>query len=527
MRKIFLVLLLVVFLITPAIALAANTALAPEFNPLCWQAEDCTKTRANIAGVKYENLSAAEKKYYQQQGWFPNDEPCNKTDWGKCLPANKTVTEIAFGGKNEFLNIGEFIKTNYNYFLVIISILAVIVIIISGAQWTVSAGSSEVINASKKRIGGALVGLLIAYMSYAILQTINPALVNLRLPQTWLIRPIVVAPEWCKDANNVKKFALAANNGEIVDLKKFASIDLKEMNTTDMNCGNKYFMEGAGGAICAGTKCGDGTICVGANNKYSCEKGILAGSIGGVIGACSKVVDGNNNAKFMMMCRNGAVYELEDVDVDETGGKYFFGAKDQKKVLLKIEEYTKDKCGSPDSVAGFYIGLEINDESSGSAKMPLASECSSWSFGVDDWHAVGRSSGNNCDVNLSKLATAILDKKNNTKTGCGSDNQYCSCSFMSMQEYNKELVKDPNFISKLLTREEIVTTGGFQCNIKITREEFPSVDNNVWTVIGKTVAKEMIGIWLAGPWGGAVAVGHTFFTSDPTDCLYFEPTVGY
>lgn len=525
MQKVFLSFLLAIFSLTP-VSVFAQTTLAPEFNPLCWQAEECGKIRASIVNVDFNTLDAAKKKEFIDQGWIKDEEPCDKAGWGKCLPANKTTTEIAFGGKKEFLNIGDFIKVNYNYFLAIISVLAVLIIIIAGVQWTVSAGSAEVINSAKKRIGGALIGLVIAYLSFAILQTINPALVNLRLPQTWLIRPQKLAPEFCNEIPEVKEFALAAENGKNIDPATYTSVNLQTIELDKMNCGNLYFFKGGGKSTCSGDKCEEEKVCVKINNKYNCEKGILAGSIDGSIGNCLKVVDGNNNAKFMMMCKNGAVYEIEDVDVDETGKRYFFGAKDQKKIYSKIDDF-KNKCGGLEQVVGFYIGLEVNDESSGSAKLPLASECSSWSFGIDDWHAVGRSSGHNCDVNLSKLATEILDKKNNTKGGCGGDNQYCSCSFMSMQKYNEELVKDPNFISKLLTWEEIVSIGGFQCNIKITREQFPSVDNSVWTTIGKAVAKEAVGILLAGPWGGAAAVGHTFLNSDPTDCLYFKPTFGY
>lgn len=284
MKKILFIFLIAVCLLAPVSVLAAGTTLAPEFNPLCWEADACGQTRASIGGVDYAKLTGAQKKYYIEQGWIQNEEPCNKAGWGKCLPAYKTTTEMAFGGKQEFANIGEFIKVNYNYLLAIISILAVVVIIISGVQWTVSAGSAEVITSAKKRIGGALIGLFIAYMSFAILQTINPALVNLRLPQIWLIRPGNVAPEWCKDVpKDVGKFAIAAKADDKVKKEDYLKADFtKNIDVKDMKCGDQYFVKDANGEVCRGFTCEKKNLCLPIKNSagsvspgYQCTEGEL------------------------------------------------------------------------------------------------------------------------------------------------------------------------------------------------------------------------------------------------------------
>lgn len=74
--------------------------------------------------------------------------------------------------------IGEFIKALYNFGLVIISIVAVVMIIMQGAKIVVSGGESKV--EGYKKIGQVAVGLVIAWGSYAILYTINPALVEFK-----------------------------------------------------------------------------------------------------------------------------------------------------------------------------------------------------------------------------------------------------------------------------------------------------------------------------------------------------------
>lgn len=281
MKK-FLFLIIFFSLLTPVVSLAASTDLAPSFNPICWRKDDCIATRAQILQQEVKGAKA------DAAGWLQED-PCTG-DWGKCLPSGITVTEIAFGGKKEFANLGDFLKTNFDLAIAVAGILAVIMIIIAGVQWVTSGGNSEMITSAKKRIGGALTGLLIAYLSYTILNTINPALVNLRLPQNFLVRPFKIAPEYCRDipADSKPLFAEAAKKDEKVDPKKMLDKNLKMVSTTpdQMSCGTKYFIEGGGGATCMGSFCGvnSGKSCLPfttngdqiANNIPNCEAAQLA-----------------------------------------------------------------------------------------------------------------------------------------------------------------------------------------------------------------------------------------------------------
>ncbi|OGH66928.1 MAG: hypothetical protein A3B90_01820 [Candidatus Magasanikbacteria bacterium RIFCSPHIGHO2_02_FULL_41_13] len=76
--------------------------------------------------------------------------------------------------------IGEYLSLIYRYLVVFAGLVAVIVIIIAGIQWTASGGNSSSIESAKNRIIGALTGLGLAVGSYLILYTINPELVNFR-----------------------------------------------------------------------------------------------------------------------------------------------------------------------------------------------------------------------------------------------------------------------------------------------------------------------------------------------------------
>lgn len=253
MKSKFLVGIIFVSLLFPVMTLAAAAAEpAPEFNPVCWRKAACDIQRASLLN---KTVKEVEKDF---SGWIQNEAPCNQEGWGKCLPSGVTVTEISFGGKNKFNNLPEFLKINYNMALTVAGILAVIMIIVAGVQWVTSGGNSEMITGAKKRIGGALTGLLIAYLSYAILNTINPALVNLHLPQNYMIRPFEELAKYCKDTSASTTFAFASEKGVAVDPKIMndPNLVLKEMSPKEMGCGKNYFA-GSGASTCMGSYCGE------------------------------------------------------------------------------------------------------------------------------------------------------------------------------------------------------------------------------------------------------------------------------
>jgi len=91
---------------------------------------------------------------------------------------NIPLTDGADGKK--YINIpwiGEFVQYVYNYAISIAGILAVVMIMVGGIMWVVSAGDSGRITTAKTYITSAVVGLIILFTSYTILKNVNPALV--------------------------------------------------------------------------------------------------------------------------------------------------------------------------------------------------------------------------------------------------------------------------------------------------------------------------------------------------------------
>lgn len=100
------------------------------------------------------------------------------------------IKEVDEGG-TKFLFIpflGEYLAAGYKYAIVIAGIFATALILNAGFTLLMAAGSSEKVSYAKKRIGEALIGLLLAVGSYVFLYTINPELVNFRNLRVMAIR---------------------------------------------------------------------------------------------------------------------------------------------------------------------------------------------------------------------------------------------------------------------------------------------------------------------------------------------------
>ncbi len=152
----------------------------PAKDPICWQKQVCH------AALKQQFPDAdITKDNWQSPG--PNNR-CGSS-LGVCLPAGTTQLEIKIGQTAEIKDLGDYIKTVYVYLLGIGGIVAAVLLIKSGADWMLSVGESEGIKNAQATMAGALIGLLFLLGSYTLLYTINPDLVNLKLPQVYMVRP--------------------------------------------------------------------------------------------------------------------------------------------------------------------------------------------------------------------------------------------------------------------------------------------------------------------------------------------------
>lgn len=272
----------------PLYAVAADN-MPPELNPLCWRKDECACERAKFSGDSCDPQTLKEPTMHA--GFVEGEAPCDKEGWGKCLPAGKTVTQISFGGKREFSNIGVFLQLMYRYAVGVAGIIAVVMIMVAGMQWVTSGGNSEAITSAKKRIAGAMMGLFLVYLSYFILNAVNPLLISFRLPQIFMVRKAGLVPQFCSSVSSTGKFLKAA---EVADQKSklIAPGDFskpllytdKATRDKEFGCGNRFFIEGGGDQTCFGDICPPSSMCTdleysGKTGDYKCLNASIIGRI--------------------------------------------------------------------------------------------------------------------------------------------------------------------------------------------------------------------------------------------------------
>jgi len=127
--------------------------------------------------------------------------------------SHSTIKPVQEGGKTYLYVpfLGEYLAVIYRYLVIVAGVVAVIVIIVAGIQWTASAGNSSTIESAKGRIVGALTGLGLAAGSYIILYTINPELVSFRSLKILYIDGVPVEADYDEgedpnDTSSVSKF---------------------------------------------------------------------------------------------------------------------------------------------------------------------------------------------------------------------------------------------------------------------------------------------------------------------------------
>jgi hypothetical protein len=248
---------IICFIFIPAVSSAAPDAR-------CLTMDECIEIRQNTFSLSEQD--AKTNALYQSK---ETKEICGgesisangKTQKiGFCYPTTQAKTSIKIAGKTIYTNIGDFIQYIYKYAVAAASIVAVVIIMFAGMQWIMSGGSPDKITASKKKIGDALMGLFLAVMSYAVLNLVNPYLVNMRLPQTWILKPQQLVPTYCEKLSGDKKVAQISQkaNETLTDdtvRTRLGTAKFELKSNTQTKCQYKYAVEGEGNQLCTGSAC--------------------------------------------------------------------------------------------------------------------------------------------------------------------------------------------------------------------------------------------------------------------------------
>ena len=98
---------------------------------------------------------------------------------------NDIPLKVSIGilGQKQFANVAEYVGVAYQYLTGVAGIIAIAMIMYAGMKWIFAAGDASKISRAKETIVNAVVGLVLALGAYIILNTINPALVKLQVPE--------------------------------------------------------------------------------------------------------------------------------------------------------------------------------------------------------------------------------------------------------------------------------------------------------------------------------------------------------
>lgn len=142
----------------------------------------------------------------------------------------------------------EYVQTVYNLFIGIVGILAVVMIMLGGFQWLAAAGNSQVISGAKTTILSAVIGLILALTSYAILDFINPDITLLTI-----------------DENKLKSVSGDAWDSG-VSTNRYCRSSMNFVKKSDEKyprCSVQYKIEGSeDNGSCWGTDCDNGRVCI-------------------------------------------------------------------------------------------------------------------------------------------------------------------------------------------------------------------------------------------------------------------------
>lgn len=382
----------------------------------CYTLEDCISARQNALDMPveeakknplYQGIDAQQKCGGKTKTVTINEKEVEKPI-GFCYPGTRIETRTSFGGRKIFSSIGDFIGFIYRYGVMISGIVAVCVIIYAGLQYIMSGGVPEKITKAKERIGGALMGVFLVATSYIILNTINPYLVNLRLPQAWLINQQNLGPGYCSEAKKNLSLALSLTQLESMDTTTQTNLLKTQLEKADYkvkpedgSCGNKYFIDGEGAQTCAGDKCDKpnqtcylapstqiakcyNTKWIGTmrNTDITAQSALGQALSEGWEWESGVPFEPNgwaNRASIIIVCSNGTYFNATDGITIPNNGKqqllYTVPISD-----TKIDSLVAGTCKG--NVKGFVIALEMNE-----AFDPK-----------DEWHYIGRIGGSAVDM---------------------------------------------------------------------------------------------------------------------------------
>ncbi|MFH1866860.1 MAG: hypothetical protein ABIJ81_02130 [Patescibacteria group bacterium] len=351
--KLLFISLVIFAILTPVVLLAQTKDEDINIITECWEQNECINTN----GVWDDQSSKARKCGDKKGLCFAKNKPINLQ---VPIPGAGELTRSVTG-------FADYLTIFYKFFVAAIAVMAVVLIMWGGFKRIYAAGNAERIKDANETLFGALAGLVIALLSYSLLNLVNPKLVEfpeLRIPK-------------------IKVQNISGNQCPV------------SINQKITECGKK-FINPENGESCIGMICGLEQLI--SNNfgvchqpseaaaQMSCGNFIAQGKISWTTNAYVDYIH------LMVMCKNGEKYvvytpgnekKIEE-DVEEGSSYYklgFIPKGESYETFLNGASYST--CETRGGLRGYYLLVQVNDDTS----LLLPTD--------DDSFAVGKA-GQNC-----------------------------------------------------------------------------------------------------------------------------------
>ena len=227
------------------------------------------------------------------------------------IPGEPVVTTVEGFVRGKVTDLAQYIGFIYNFLIGIIGLVAGVSIMIGGFTYLTAGGDKSKVEDGKKRIYNALAGMVIAFTAYLLLNTINPNLVNLKVPTVATIvaqkvpfggyQPIVWPEHLCSqdsDCTSLGKGYKCAHNLPSGPGKQDGQCALEQSNapsnvscTADSQCAKNQCLKSSASSDSGWCSTGsEGDICYSDNNCVPPRKCI---DPGGKFSYCSQGLKGS------------------------------------------------------------------------------------------------------------------------------------------------------------------------------------------------------------------------------------------
>jgi len=162
---------------------ATDSSQFPSANLQCFSKEELCEKDMDGDGIN--------------DGTFDSKQPAEcPSGWHYCYPSDtkKYTLQISIpspsgGAVTSVYNYGEYVNAVYKYLLGFAVTIAIVFVMIGGIRYVVGATTGE-IGKAKDMIVKAITGLILLLFAYAILYTVNPELIKMKVPKLPMIRQV-------------------------------------------------------------------------------------------------------------------------------------------------------------------------------------------------------------------------------------------------------------------------------------------------------------------------------------------------